>query len=380
MRVLHVISSVDARLGGPSLALGGLAVAQRNAGVDVGILTTYRDEEDTSVCDRLRAAGVAVRRVGPATGPLWRAAGLDEAAEEEVARADVVHVHALWEEAQHLAARACQRLGKPYVVRPCGMLDPWSLSQGKWKKRLYMLWRLRRNLNRAAGLHFTTTIERDLTGPLKLRAPAIVEPNGLDLAEYADLPPRGQWRSKWPAIGDRPVVLFMSRLHPKKGLDLLIPAFASIAQKDAVLVIAGPSEDGYGQTVRALAVTHGVADRVIFPGMLGGREKLAALVDADLFVLPSYQENFGNVVVEAMAAGTPVVVSDQVNLWPEVAEARAGGVVELDVPAIARETVKWLADDARRAAGLRGRAYALARYDWAAIARRWGDRYAALGG
>lgn len=379
MRVLHVISTVDARMGGPSLALGGLAAAQMRAGMGVEVMATFRDGEDDSVESQLKAAGVSVVRAGPVGGPIWRHPDIWPRVSECVARADVVHIHALWEEVQHAAARVCQRTGKPYIIRPCGMLDPWSLRQGKWKKRICMAWRLRRNLNRAAGLHFTTAIERDLTAGLNLKAPAIVEPNGVDLAEYADLPARGEWRAKHPSLGDRPVVMFMSRLHPKKGLELLVPAFAMIAQKDAALVIAGPDSDGHGDQIRALAAKLGVADRVLFTGMLKGREKLSALVDADLFVLASHQENFGNVVAEAMAAGTAVVVSDQVNLWLEVVESGAGAVVKMDVGDIAAKIESWLGNEsARRAAGANGRAFAMKHFDWDQIARRWGDRYGEL--
>src|SRR5688572_23118397 len=179
MRVLHVISNLDARGGGPAVALAGLAAAQVAAGLDVSIVATFRAGDDVTVADTLRGAGATVNMVGPASGPLARHPDLVPALEKAVASADVVHVHALWEEVQHQAARVARRQRKPYIIRPCGMLDPWSLSQSRLKKRLYMVLRLRRNLNRAAALHFTSDTERDLTAPLKLTSSAIVEPNGV---------------------------------------------------------------------------------------------------------------------------------------------------------------------------------------------------------
>src|SRR5207253_7680037 len=131
--------------------------------------------------------------------------------------ADVVHIHGLWEEIQHQAARSSRQSGVPYVFRPCGMLDPWALSQGRWRKRLFMALRLRPDLNSAEALHFTSELERDLTGPLGLRSKPIVEPNGIRVEEFEDLPPAGQFRERYPPLRDRPLLLFLGRVHLKKG-------------------------------------------------------------------------------------------------------------------------------------------------------------------
>ena len=150
-------------------------------------------------------------------------------------------------------------------------------------------------------------------------------------------------------------------------------------RKEVVLVIAGPDAAGYGATIRQLVAQHGVDERVIFTGMLAGEQKLAALVDADLLALPSFHENFGLVVIEALAAGTPVVVSDQVNLHPEVTSAGVGGVVPTDPPALARELDRWLDDEPlRRSVAEKGPALVRQRYDWNQIARRWVDHYSGL--
>ena len=124
------------------------------------------------------------------------------------------------------------------------MLDPWSLRQSAWKKKLYLALRLRKDLNHASAIHYADEVERDLTRPLHLTAPTLVEPHVVDLEEFQKLPSRGSFRSRHPLLINRPIVLFMSRVHPKKGLDLLIPAFAS-QRTDAVLVIAGPVEVNY---------------------------------------------------------------------------------------------------------------------------------------
>jgi glycosyltransferase involved in cell wall biosynthesis len=381
VRILHAISGIDPRNGGPTNALIGLAAAQRSAGLDVRVVSTWQEKDAIRSAEQLEKLGVGVQMIGPATGALSRHPDIRRLIDQEVAGADVVHVHALWEELQHQAARSAQRQGKPYLIRPCGMLDPWSLSQSRWKKRLYMALRLRRNLDRAAALHFTSELERDLTAPLKLKPRGIVEPNGIRVEEFEPLPPPGQFRQRHPELRGRPLLMFLSRLHLKKGLDILIPALARLRRRDAVLVLAGPDGDGYGQTVQRMVEESKLQDRVIFVGMLRGADRIAALADADLFVLPSYQENFGIAVIEALAAGTPVVVSDQVNIYREIASAGVGGVVPTRVEPLAEEIDRWLADESlRRAAAERARPFVWQHYDWNQIARRWIGHYTSITG
>ena len=224
------------------------------------------------------------------------------------------------------------------------MLDPWSMRQRPFRKMAYMTWRLRRNLNNAASIHCTSEGERDLLERLHLRAPRIVEPNGVDLAEFVNLPQRGAFRNRYSGIGDRPIVLFLGRLHYKKGLDLLIPAFASGTSGEVMLVIAGPDGDGYQAKIERLVDLYKLNDRVLFTGMLYGRERIEALADADLFVLPSYQENFGIAVVEALSAGCPVLVSDKVNIHKQITDAGVGGMVPTRVDSLAMALTRWMGD------------------------------------
>ena len=256
------------------------------------------------------------------------------------------------------------------------MLDPWSLAQGALKKRLYLALRMRRNLNGASAIHYTTGVERDLAAPLRLGAPTIVEPIGVDMSEFDPPPARGAFRARFPQFGARRFVIFLGRVHRKKGLDLLIPAFARAADRETALVIAGPDDENYLERVRALVAEHSLNDRAFFPGMLRGRERVEALVDADLFVLPSYQENFGIAVIESLAAGTPVVISDQVNICNEVGEAQVGGVVPTQVEPLAREISRWMTDASLRSeTARRAVSFVRERFDWDQIARRWVGHY-----
>ena len=378
LRVLHVSAILDPAAGGVAVAVLALAEAQRRAaGIEVSVLATYSKPE-VEPAERLAAAGVRVTQVGPCRPPLWSHPDIVPALARLAPQADVVHIHAMWEELQYQAGRACRKLRVPYVITPHGMLDPWSLSQGALKKRLYLALRMRRVLNAAAAIHFTTTTEREGVRTLKLKAPTIVEPNGVDLAEFEQLPPRGALRARYPQLGDRPIILFLGRVNYKKGFDVLIPAFARLApSSDAMLVIAGPEDGGYRATVeRYIDESRLARERVVFTGMLRGRERVEAFVDADLFVLPSYQENFGIAVVESLASGTPVVISDQVNIHQAIRAAGVGGVVPTQVEPLAREMARWMSDESlRRDASSRAIPFVRQHYDWNQIAQRWATHY-----
>ena len=375
MKILHVISGLDPQNGGTTTALVGMAASQAHVGLDVTVLSTWKIEDGKPVADGLRAKGVQVIHIGPATGKLSRHPELKKMMMGAVNNADVVHIHGLFEQAQHDAARAAMELRKPYVITPHGMLSPWNMQQNKWGKKLYMLWRLQKNLHHAAAIHYTTDAERDLAIPLKLPGKAVVMPLGLDVEEFKSLPERGTFRRQFPQLADQPFVLFLGRLDYKKGLDILIPAFADANLPNVKLVLAGPDRDGYGPTVRRLVELHHLQDRVIFTGMLHGKDRLAAYVDASLFALTSYQENFGITVIEAMACGCPVLISDQVNIFSQVNIAKAGRVVAANREQTKLALAEMINDSQSESMGKNGRDFAMDKYDWIQIAAAWKLEY-----
>jgi glycosyltransferase involved in cell wall biosynthesis len=385
IRVLHVISGLDPQNGGPSVALQGMVAAQRAAGIDARVIATWRERTGLVGAERFETAGIPVQMVGRAIGKLSWHVSLPRVLRAAAREADVVHVHGVWEEIQYQACRAARRVRRPFVLTPHGMLSGWNMRRTARFKRAYMALRLRRQLNAAARLHFTTDAERDSVAALGLRPPPLVERLGIDLSEFDPLPPAGAFRAKYPQLAGRTVVIHLGRIDYKKGLDLLVPSFAASVGPPGTpppwLVLAGPDNDGYGREIRALCEKHGVAGRVLFTGMLHGRERVEALVDADLFALTSYTENFGVAVVEALAAGVPVLISDQVNVAETLAGRDVGEVVPLDVPRIAASLSAWLAVPARRrAAGERARSLVHAEFAWPAIARRWVRHYETIAG
>lgn len=382
MHILHVNSGVDPRQGGPTTAMLAMIHAQIDAGARVTVVATHGKDFQYSAADQMKKIGADVHLIGPCTDILAWHRAIKPTLKQLIPQADVVHVHGVWEEIQHQAARIARKLNKPYVFTPHGMLDPWSLSQSATKKKWYLRLRLKKDLDRASAIHFTDETERDLTNPLDLKAPKIVERLIIDLSDFQPPPQRGLFRAKFARqLGDRPFVLFMSRIHHKKGLDLLVPAFARSSDKhNAMLVIAGPDIGGYQAQVEQLARDNNVSDRVFLPGMIYGKDRAAAMVDASMFALTSYQENFGVVVIEALAAGTPVLISDQVNIHRQISDARVGEVVTTNVDRIAESLVRWLSldRDARHIASLRAREFVAKNFDRIAQARRWIEIYESL--
>ena len=221
-----------------------------------------------------------------------------------------------------------------------------------------------------------------LARPCVFGVPGVVVPIGLDVEEYDPAPLRGRFRAAHRSIGARPIVLFLGRLNFKKGIDVLVRAFSEAvrAVPEAHLVIAGP-DGGLRAKTETWIGAHGLRDRTTLAGMVRGPDKMALLADADLFVLPSYSENFGITVIEAMACGLPVALSDRVNLWREVAGAGAGWVAPPEPGPTRDAIVEALSDPVRaREMGARGRRLVAERFSWHRIAPAMEEVYASIAG
>jgi glycosyltransferase involved in cell wall biosynthesis len=377
MRVLHVISSMAASRGGPIISLSGLALTQAKIGMKVDIVATSSEADSAQEATRLRAAGVHVHLIWPTYGPFVWSPRIAPEVKRLVAHADVVHIHGLWEEVQHRAAVAAWNARIPFIISPTGMLSTWSLSQSRLKKQIYLAWRLKRHLHRASFLHFATGLERDTLADLDLATPAIVEPKGVNQEDFDAPPTPGAFRAQHPMLSGKKIVAFLGRIHPGKGVEHLIPALAMLP-KDVVLVVIGPDSEGFRATMEALAATHSVTDRVLFIGALAGAAKVAALRDADVFALPSDHENFGIAVIEGLAAGLPLVLSEEVGVASMLVPSGVVSVVPRETSRIAHALQHWLRTDRPREEIARAAThYAREHFDWTRIARRWLDHYRA---
>jgi glycosyltransferase involved in cell wall biosynthesis len=264
-----------------------------------------------------------------------------------------LHLHGMWSPRSLQLGALARARGVPYVISPHGMLDDWSMAQKTLKKRVYLALGGRRWLEDAAAVLCTARAELEQARRWFSRARGESLPLIMDLGDYRTLPGPGPARERLPELAgeDPPSLLFLSRLHPKKGLERLIDAVAVLRDggTDVRLVVAGTGEPEYERGLRRRAADRGVADRTRFVGFVRGSEKVSLLQACELFVLPTSQENFGFVIFEALAAGLPVVTTRGVDTWPEVEESGGGAITEADPPAIARTVAELLADEPRRA-------------------------------
>jgi glycosyltransferase involved in cell wall biosynthesis len=282
---------------------------------------------------------------------------------------DWVHIHGIWERLLMAAADTAFAAGVPYCVRPAGMLDSWSLNQKKLKKRIAMALGYRKSLERAAFFHTLTRVEAEFKTRLQLAPPCEHIPNGVFIEEIDPLPPAGCFRAKHEQLCGRRFILFMSRLHHKKGLDLLAEAFRIVAARepDVHLVVAGP-DDGEKEPFEQAIAAAGLSARVHLLGPIYMQEKIAALRDSDCFCLPSREEGFSVAVLEALAVGVPVVISEHCN-FDEVQTRGAGFVTRLDPGEIAAGLLAALADRATRdLMGTAGRTLITEQYTWSRVA------------
>jgi glycosyltransferase involved in cell wall biosynthesis len=374
--VLHVIPSVAARYGGPSAAVVGMCRAIRETGGDVLIATTDADGPnrlDVELGTVTAFEGIPTiffRR--QATEALKWSAPLGSWVRRHAADYDVVHAHAIFSHAPLAAARACRAAGVPYIIRPLGTLDPWSVERKAWRKRALLRLSARDALTGAAAIHYTTREEQRLAEEGLAGLPrGVVIPLGIDDRYYAAT----------PAPVSPAYALVLSRLDGKKRIEWVINAwhrFDGDTERSWRLVIAGDGDPGYVERLRQRAAAGPAADRIVFKGWVGGDAKLDLLRHAAVFVVSSHQENFGVAMVEAMAAGVAPVVTPGVNLATDLETAGAGWRADETPDAFAAVLRHVMHDEAgRRDRGRRARAFA-EQFRWPTIGRQLGDLYDGL--
>ncbi|WP_162527451.1 glycosyltransferase [Casimicrobium huifangae] len=277
------------------------------------------------------------------------------------ARPSLIHNHGLWVPLNHWAGSMGRRIGIPVIVQPHGMLEPWALNHKAWKKKLAMALFQRRDLEFASLLVATSSVEYENIRKLGLRQPVAIIPNGVDLPTEAF--------QKTVLLQDRQrVALFLSRVHPVKGLFNLVQAWARLAPVGWRLCIAGPDEAGHLKEIMSLVHQLGMQDSIEYVGPVLGAAKSALYNAADVFVLPTFTENFGVVIAEALAHGLPVITTRGAP-WADLEKFRCGWWVGMGVDPLvhALREAMALGDDQRSAIGARGREY-VRRYDWDDIA------------
>ena len=342
LSVLHVLPSLDPRTGGVAEAVVQLVKHMRQFGC-MGDVATL-DSPDGAAFDRVCGD---VYRLGPGRGFYGLSRKLAHWIRRHADDYDAIIVHGIWQ--FHSVAARIAVAGKqvPLLVFPHGMLDPWfqrSYPAKHIKKVVY--WNLleRWVFRRANAILFTCQAELDLARRPFLSDALPLRVNGFGIEPVPVEIDESMFRDAYPELEGKRVLLFLSRIHEKKGCDLLIRAFARVASQDADLrlVIAGPGDDGLIQRLRIEARSLGVDGQVVWTGMLSGNLKWAALRAAELFVLPSHQENFGIAVVEALASGTPVLTTDRVNIWKEIETSGGGWICPDTTDGVAEALARWM--------------------------------------
>lgn len=325
-RVLHVVPYLGEAAGGPPVVVKRLAEGERQSGWQSHILTSrdYLTSEEEQGC----TSNEILVLPSQLSGFLGEHARKLKTA---IGAADVLHCHTLWSPVVSRSAAIARKLGKPYILAPHGMLDPYSFGQKKLKKRTYLAAIERKTISAASRILFTADDERRLAEQTFGDIPhAAVVPLGADPLPTQKSALASKFCALHPDLKGKRLLLFMGRMHPKKRPHLLLDVVASLRSEvpDAVLVFAGGGDASYVSQIKARSQELDLANHVRFLGHLSGDAKHAALAVADLFLLPSHQENFAIALAEALHAGVPAVITKNINIWREVVEANAGVAVD----------------------------------------------------
>ncbi|MEA5457539.1 glycosyltransferase [Arcicella sp. LKC2W] len=285
---------------------------------------------------------------------------------------DIIHIHGVW----HFAGVAPYLAGitTAKCITTHGLLDRWTISKGYWKKYIFGLLFQKSILKKTELIQINNTDEQeDLKRFLGYQHSNVkIIPNGMNLSNFARLPQKGIFREKFNLPTDKKIILFLSRINLKKGLDLLLPAFKSLAiqREDCLLVMAGP-DDGYLTETQNFILENALQDRIKLVGMLTGDDKLAAFADADIFALPSHSEGFSIATLEALISGIPSLLSDRVGFGEAIKETNAAHLVTLNPESIVAGLNKMLDDEEYcRAIAKNGIALVKDRYDIELVARQ----------
>ena len=371
IQIAHVIPTLAEWFGGPVSTALNLGAAQTNIGMKVSYWATGNKE----IQDRLNASSLDARIFSSIWPRRWyRSSTLARELASEISSFDLMELHDAWAHTSFKSAQIARRADVPYIIMPNGVfMHAWRYRT--FKKRAYSMLIGNRMLENAACLHVASEMEAEGCRKAGIQTPITIIPNGIDPDSFETLPDPEEAESRWPILKNRPVVLFVSRISRVKGLDQLIPLWSNLsrtaAYKDALLVIAGPDDYyGYQKVVEDMIDRYNLNSKIFLTGMVRGREKLSLMNRADIFVLPSYSENFGIVVAESLACETPVITTTGTP-WKQLQSENIGRWVppkknELD---LAIRELLDMSESQRQGMGRRGRKLVLENYNWNTIVR-----------
>jgi len=354
MKILQVISSIDVRGGGPSRSVTSLCSGIARKGISIQLLAKRteqpyinKSEEDNFYLNLV------------SNGRLKK--NLKTTLNKD--KIDLLHGHGIWQLPVHHMSELARRKAIPYVISPRGMLEPWALNAGKFKKKLALWFYQYYDIERAACIHATADMEALNIRNLGLKNPIAVIPNGINLSDYSV--------SRSNRADEDHHILFLSRLHPKKGIELLIQAWSKLSpdqRKGWKITIVGNGDSSYISMLNQLISSKRLKDDITILGPLFGEEKIKSYQEADLFVLPTYSENFGIVVVEALACGIPVITTKGTP-WEELDSHQAGWWIDIGVEPLVKALTEAIAlpESERQVMGQNGRELVKRKYSIEAV-------------
>jgi glycosyltransferase involved in cell wall biosynthesis len=373
MQIVHSIPSLIPESGGPARSVTGLCTALAYRGLSIDLISLDVGPHFGSPIippPELVSTTFVPNRLAVGMRQLWAPQfkqTLQRIIQEKSVR--IIHDHCLWLPTNGAAAKTAGQLSIPLIVSTRGMLEPWALQHSRWKK--WLMWQLyqRRNLAGARALHATSLTEAENLRRLGLSQPIAVIPNGVEIPAIFHSNGR-------PNQPQKRTLLFLSRLHPKKGLLNLVQAVKQLAPLDWQIILAGPDEGGHRAEVEAAIRAAGLSHSFIFTGPVDDTQKWALYRQADLFVLPSFSENFGIVIAEALAGGVPVITTTGTP-WQELDTHHCGWCVEPIVESLATALgeAMSLTDTERRQMGLNGCRLIQHKYSWPAVAEQMAAVY-----
>jgi glycosyltransferase involved in cell wall biosynthesis len=371
---LNLVAHLDPKYGGISAVLPPLCEAVGSAGGDASLVPFCGPDE------RYEVAPSIPLDVFPLGMKRWLLDGeLRRRLADHVVESAGIHIHGIWQEHCLFGAQAAREANKPYIISAHGMLDPWALRNKGWKKRIYSALIERRNVSGAACLHALTGAEANEYREFGACNPIAVIPNGVHVPETASAP---AFFRKFPELAGKRVLLYLARLHLKKGLDLLCRAWKNAAPgEEHHLLLAGPDFEGTKHRVEQMIAELGIGRSISFAGMLKGSDKWNALAAADAFVLPSRSEGLSVSVLEAMGMGKPAIVTSRCNV-PEVRTRECGWMIEPDESELTAALREYLSSNAatRRRMGSNGRRVVEQIYSWETVGRQMAATYEWLSG
>ena len=384
MKILIVVPALGSIYGGPSQTVVELAETYNSYDCEVDIVTTNANgaiELGVSLYRWINKKSYRVQYF-PCykLGDYKFSLSLTHWLFRHIADYDLVHTHAIFSFPVLPAYWACQFHRIPYVITPHGMLEPWALSYKAWKKGLYYNLIEKPAIKRASAIQLLASSEASNFRSLELNTPHVLVSNGIHCRDFEKLPSPELFYKQFPDTRYKTLILFLGRIDPKKGLDLLAPAFSKVHHQfpETHLIVAGPDNIGFLPTAQGYFTQAECLDAVTFTGMLTGSLKYAALAAASVYVAPSYSEGFSMSVLEGMASGLPCVITTGCN-FPEAAAAQAACVVNIDADAIANALIKCLSSPTQaKEMGDRARQLILQKYTWDRIASNLIEVYTAI--